>query len=115
DTREATFLPLWRAVRDGRTVRFDYRRSGDDAPASRTVEPWGIVSWRGRWYVVGHDRDRAATRVFRLSRIVGEVRAFGPPGAVTRPDGVDLHAEVAAVAAQASSGRARIRLRHGAG
>ena len=22
-------------------------------------EPWGVVCWRGRWYVVGHDRDRA--------------------------------------------------------
>ncbi len=29
---------------------------------------------RGGWYLVGLDRDRAAPRVFRLSRIVGSVR-----------------------------------------
>jgi proteasome accessory factor B len=49
-----------------------------------------VVSWRGRWYVVGHDRDRDAPRCFRLSRIVGDVRLLGRPGAVCRPDNVDL-------------------------
>jgi proteasome accessory factor B len=58
------------------------------------VEPWGVVSWRGRWYLVGHDRDRAAVRSFRLSRIAGPVTPLGPPGAVTVPPDVDLLAVV---------------------
>jgi proteasome accessory factor B len=49
-----------------------------------------VVSWRGRWYVVGHDRDRDAPRCFRLSRIVGDVRLLGKPGAVHRPADTDL-------------------------
>src|SRR5690606_20793000 len=53
-------------------------------------EPWGVVSRRGRWYVVGFDRDRGEQRVFRLSRIVGEVAADGPAGSVAVPDGVDV-------------------------
>jgi len=58
------------------------------------VEPWGVVSWRGRWYVVGHDRDREAPRSFRVSRIVGPVRAIGPSGVVSVPSDVDLLAMV---------------------
>jgi proteasome accessory factor B len=56
----------------------------------RTVEPWGVVSWRGRWYAVGHDRDRQAPRCFRLSRVVGDVELLGRPGAVDRPAGINL-------------------------
>src|SRR6185503_19954396 len=46
--------PLLAAVQAGRAVTFDYRRGGPAGEvARRTVEPWGVVSWRGRWYVVG--------------------------------------------------------------
>jgi proteasome accessory factor B len=55
-----------------------------------------VVSWRGRWYLVGHDRDRADVRTFRVSRITGPVRALGPVGAVRVPEGVDLTAIVRA-------------------
>lgn len=44
--------------------------------------------------MVGHDRDRDATRCFRLSRIVGPVRAVGPEGAFTPPANVDLISHV---------------------
>jgi proteasome accessory factor B len=61
----------------------------------RTVEPWGVVTARGRWYLVGHDRDRDATRIFRLSRIA-DAKAVGRQGDFTRPDGADLRAIVEA-------------------
>ena len=48
-----------------------------------------------RWYVVGHDRDRGATRVFRLSRVAGPVRSVGRDGEVQVPEGIDLRAQVA--------------------
>ncbi|WP_020501960.1 helix-turn-helix transcriptional regulator [Sciscionella marina] len=89
-TNEPSFAPLLAAVNERKAVRFPYRRPGSTEPAVRSVEPWGVVSWRGRWYVVGHDRDRNAARCFRLSRVVGEVRAVGLAGAVVRPDGVNL-------------------------
>ncbi|HET8642770.1 MAG TPA: WYL domain-containing protein [Pseudonocardiaceae bacterium] len=84
------FGPLLSAVQDGRVVRFAYRKHPGERPQLRTLEPWGVVSWRGRWYVVGHDRDRHDTRCFRLSRIVGDVATVGPAGAVRRPEDVDL-------------------------
>jgi proteasome accessory factor B len=73
-------------------VAFDYQGVGRSAPQRRHLEPWGVVSRRGRWYVVGHDRDRDGVRVFRLSRIIGEVVHDGAPGTVVVPEGVDVRA-----------------------
>jgi proteasome accessory factor B len=89
-TTEPAFGPLLAAVQAAQVVVFDYRRPVPNELRTRTVEPWGVVSWRGRWYLVGHDRDRDAPRCFRVSRIVGGVRNAGRPGAFRRPEGVDL-------------------------
>jgi proteasome accessory factor B len=89
-TAEPAFAPLLAAVQLGRPVRFPYRRPPPADLMVRTVEPWGVVSWRGRWYLVGHDRDRDAPRCFRLSRVAGGVTAFGRSGEVVRPTGVNL-------------------------
>ncbi|GAA1337652.1 helix-turn-helix transcriptional regulator [Saccharothrix algeriensis] len=94
-TSEPAFPPLLAAVQEGRVVEFDYRRPVPVEVRTRTVEPWGVVAWRGRWYLVGHDRDRRAPRCFRLSRIVGDVRPQGRAGVVQRPDDVDLLSFVA--------------------
>ncbi|AOS63232.1 transcriptional regulator [Actinoalloteichus hymeniacidonis] len=92
---EPAFAELHAAVQAGQVVSFEHRRNSSPEPIRRVVEPWGVVSWRGRWYLVGHDRDREATRCFRLSRIVGPVTASGEKGAVSRPEGVDLLSIVA--------------------
>ncbi len=107
---EPALAPLLGAVRTGRVVTFDHRRGGPTGElVRRTVEPWGVVSFRGRWYLVGHDRDRDDVRCFRLSRVEGPVRAVGPEDAVTVPDGVDLRALVRASAGpQPVSGTARV-------
>ncbi|MBT2211842.1 YafY family protein [Actinomadura sp. NEAU-AAG7] len=90
NTGDPAFPALWEAVRDGRPVAFDYQGIGRTSVARRHLEPWGVVSRRGRWYAVGFDRDREEQRVFRLSRIVGDVVGDGAPGTVTVPDGVDV-------------------------
>jgi proteasome accessory factor B len=89
-TQEPAFGPLWDAVRDRRPVTFDYQAGGRSDPTRRTLEPWGVVNRRGRWYVAGHDRARNAPRVFRMSRITGGVRLAGPPGSVRVPEGADV-------------------------
>jgi len=89
-TPEAAFGPLWEAVRDRRPVSFGYRAAGRSAAQRRSLEPWGVVNRRGRWYVAGHDRTRNATRVFRLSRIEGPVKMAGPAGSVTVPADADV-------------------------
>lgn len=112
---EAAFDPLWHAARSRTVVTFAYRRPGAVEAARRTLEPWGILNWRGRWYVAGHDRDRDATRMFRLSRIEGEVGLAGAPGAFTVPEGVDLRELAATIAPGEPRSIARIRVRDGAG
>lgn len=115
DTHEAAFPALWRAVRDRRAVIFDYQGIGRSAPQRRHLEPWGVVSRRGRWYVAGHDRDRQDVRVFRLSRILGNVTLDGPSGAVVVPEDADVREIVASSSNPAPDRRtANVRLRRGA-
>lgn len=87
---EPAFAPLLAAVQTGRVVTFTHQPHPSVQPRLRTVEPWGVVSWRGRWYLVGHDRDRDDVRCFRVSRIGAPVEASGPAGEVGIPAGVDL-------------------------
>ena len=92
---EQVIAGLLSAIQAKRAVEFTHRSSATATPASRRVEPWGVVSHRGRWYVVGHDLDRAATRTFRLSRI-SSVAPVGPTDAVVVPAGTDLQQIVSA-------------------
>ena len=113
-TVDPAFAPLTNAARDRRAVTFSYRVPEVDDPSTRRLEPWGVVCWQGRWYVVGHDRDRGATRCFRLSRIVGNVRVTGRPGAFTPPANVDLISHVARWSGPAPrTGRATITVKPG--
>jgi proteasome accessory factor B len=70
---------LFDAFRRRAVVSFSYRSD------TRTVEPWGLTSKRGHWYVVGFDRDRGALRAFRADRIDGDVEV-GEAGAFEVPD-----------------------------
>jgi predicted DNA-binding transcriptional regulator YafY len=103
------------AVRRRAPVRFGYRAAAASAPVERRLQPWGVVSWHGRWYAVGHDPDRGEQRVFRLSRVVGEVRPDGGDDTVVIPDGVDLAAAVRRYAEEQPIGEARLRVREGRG
>lgn len=85
---------LFSAIESARAVQFQHRPTPVEPYTVRTVEPWGVVTAQGRWYLVGHDRDRDDTRIFRLSRVGPDVKAVGPDRAVSRPDGVDLRALV---------------------
>src|SRR6516165_1553697 len=100
---------LLSAIDSAQAVQFPHRPSRAEPYTVRTVEPWGVVTEKGRWYLVGHDRDRGATRTFRLSRIGGEVTPIGPAGAVSVPEGVDLRKIVADMVAETPTGaRARV-------
>lgn len=84
-------LDLGLAVRDGSAVRMRYTdRRG--RTTERSVDPWGVVPYAGRWYVVGHDHHADDVRLFRIDRIAAVLP--GGPATVPRPDSVDLRAHV---------------------
>ena len=111
---------LWEAIRSRRVVTFSYRGLRDSAAAERAVEPWGTARVRGAWYLAGHDRDRADTRVFRLSRIDSAIAASPSPGTFAGASAHDVRAvierladddPVAVARIDVTSGGARLRLR----
>jgi proteasome accessory factor B len=105
---------LLAATNSGRVVQFEHRASRNDPYRMRTVEPWGVVTHRGRWYLVGHDRDREDTRTFRLSRIAAGAKAVGPAGTVTPPEGISLRKIVQRVVADVPTGeQARVWIAQG--
>jgi predicted DNA-binding transcriptional regulator YafY len=73
-----------RAVFAGRRIRIRYAAGGEE-PRWRTVDPLGLVSARGHWYLLA-TRD-GADRTYRLSR-VHDVEELAEPAA--RPADVDL-------------------------
>ena len=101
---ESVLPILLSAINSGQAVQFPHRSSRAEPYTTRTVEPWGVVTDRGRWYLVGRDRDRDAVRTFRLSRIGAGVTAIGSAGTVGKPDGIDLRQIVAHAVGEAPTG-----------
>ncbi|WP_314193155.1 WYL domain-containing protein [uncultured Arthrobacter sp.] len=78
------FEDLVAAMHAQHAVRFRYLAGSTGREEERTVEPWGLGSRFGQWYLVGFDRGRGAKRFFRLSRFTSAVtilerEAFTPP------------------------------------
>jgi proteasome accessory factor B len=101
---ESVLPILLAAIDSGQAVQFQHRASRVEPYTTRTVEPWAVVTDRGRWYLVGRDRDRDAVRTFRLSRIGAEVTPIGAVGAVRKPDDVDVRDIVAKAVGESTTG-----------
>ena len=108
---EPTFEAFWAATQQRTPVAFDYRTASSAETARRHLQPCGVVSSRGRWYVVGLDTDRGAPRLFRLSRVQGEVRVTGKPGTYEVPEGTDIRALTESLAPPTADHAARLLVR----
>jgi proteasome accessory factor B len=114
-TSEPGFDPLKNAVVFQQAVEFAYRTAGAGESRVRHVEPWGLASWHGRWYLTGRDTDKDAPRVFRLSRIVGPVTAVGRRGAFRVPEDHRPHEMIRTQVGPQRTGTATVRARAGRG
>ncbi len=72
-TKEPAFDALWDALLNHHCVSFSYRNAQRTETAVRQVEPWGLGNKYGQWYLSGKDLERGEQRLFRLSRIAGDV------------------------------------------
>ncbi|KQQ85295.1 MULTISPECIES: YafY family protein [Micrococcaceae] len=78
------FDDLVAAMHSRHAVTFPYLAGTTGREEVRTVEPWGLGSRFGQWYLMGYDRARQEPRHFRLSRFTGPVttlpkESFEPP------------------------------------
>ncbi len=81
-------------ARDREIMRFrysDFSRTGTE----RRVEPYRLVNWGRRWYLVAFDLERADWRTFRVDRIA-EPRSIGHRFALRALPADDIAAYVAA-------------------
>jgi proteasome accessory factor B len=108
--REEAFEPLWTAVLDRVRVSFTYRGT-----EKRTLEPWGMTASKGRWYVIGFDTDRQATRMFKLTRITDKPRRLSKVGAYQVPEDLDLRGLARSLAPAEPHRTATVAVRTGKG
>ncbi|MGJ9401994.1 helix-turn-helix transcriptional regulator [Arthrobacter sp. KK5.5] len=109
---DAVFPDLLRAVWDRSPVRFTYRSVGG-GESLRRVDPWGIGSRFGNWYLVAWDHDRNDRRIFRLSRIVSGIARVS--GVVRRPSDFRVAEVLDGLDPVTSTVEAELQLRPGRG
>lgn len=63
------FELVTRAVRERRWLRFDYRKPGEKEMERRRVQPYHVLEYGGRWYLLAYDSLRSAIRTFVLGRM----------------------------------------------
>ncbi|MBT2517937.1 WYL domain-containing protein [Streptomyces sp. ISL-90] len=82
------------AIHVGEWCRFRYTRVARGETTAKTtadlesrrVEPYRLVSWRSRWYLVAFDLDRDDWRTFRVDRMRLGGRTFRPFTARSLPE-----------------------------
>ncbi|MEZ0448922.1 helix-turn-helix transcriptional regulator [Cellulomonas sp. ICMP 17802] len=84
---QQVLLGVGSAVRAHEVLRFDYE-GGNGTGLPRRAEAHHLVTWGGRWYLVGFDLDRADWRTYRVDRMTLKTGS-GPrfaPRALPAPD-----------------------------
>ncbi|MGI5182289.1 helix-turn-helix transcriptional regulator [Dactylosporangium sp. CA-152071] len=83
----AVLLAIGQAVRAREVLRFDYAGVREIAAGltgdRRRVEPCHVVTWGGRWYLIGFDLDRVDWRTYRVDRMT--LRTPNGPRFTPRP------------------------------
>lgn len=68
-TRGTQYLSyLLHAIRQRQKVHFLYRKYADNTRSERTLSPYALKEWRGRWYVLGAE-ESGKIKTFGLDRI----------------------------------------------
>lgn len=66
---ESFLKELEQALADGYSVKILYHKSGEKQLNYRLVDPYRIIYWNNKWYVIGFCHFRNDIRSFRVDRI----------------------------------------------
>ncbi|MDQ0483079.1 helix-turn-helix transcriptional regulator [Guptibacillus hwajinpoensis] len=66
---ESLLKELEQAVADGYSVKIIYYKSGETQSNDRLVDPYRIIYWNNKWYVIGFCHLRNDIRSFRVDRM----------------------------------------------
>jgi proteasome accessory factor C len=69
---------LTRAVKKERRVHLEYLSASRGQLSERDVDPWGLITALGHWYLVGWDHSVEDERMFRLDRMKDVVELAEP-------------------------------------
>jgi predicted DNA-binding transcriptional regulator YafY len=58
------------SVAESNTLVMEYQKGSESRPQSRNIDPYGLVYWKGKWYVVAYCHRRLEVRSFRVDRII---------------------------------------------
>ena len=61
---------LEHAVEKEFSVEIDYRTGREEQPKNRMIDPYGMVYWNNKWYIVAFCHLRNEIRSFRVDRIL---------------------------------------------
>jgi len=75
-------LEIAEAIDQSRQLEFEYQGS---EVSKRKLAPYRVLLWNGFWYLVGLDLVKVEIRMFKLSRVIGEIKAVGKKNAFSIP------------------------------
>ncbi|WP_149095486.1 helix-turn-helix transcriptional regulator [Paenibacillus terrae] len=58
-------------IANGDTLDMEYRKGNEETVSSRSIDPYGLVLWKGQWYSIAYCHQRQEIRSFRVDRIIG--------------------------------------------
>ena len=60
---------LIHATNNHLSITFSYKEFWDIEPTNRVMEPYGIKEFKGRWYVIGKEKEESQIKTFGLDRM----------------------------------------------
>ncbi|WP_429791258.1 helix-turn-helix transcriptional regulator [Brevibacillus brevis] len=66
---ESTLQELELSVANGYTLSIEYQKAYQTTRQRRHIDPYGLVYWKGNWYIVAYCHLRSTIRSFRADRV----------------------------------------------
>ena len=82
------------AIAQRRTISFGYRNTENEL-LRRAIEPFGVGTKNGHWYLAGKDVEKQETRLFRFDRISGEIKEQGKAQSFSIPSEFSMQSVLA--------------------